>query len=76
MIDLLAAEIPNNKGHVIFLTATIGGAISDINNKNHTVVFTDTFPEGISVNMDIKSFYELWLSCLSAELETYEVEIH
>lgn len=69
MIELIAAEVPKGKGHVIFLTATIGGAITDINNKNQTIVFTDTFPDGIAIDMDIKAFYELWLSCLSVEVE-------
>ena len=69
MIELIVADIPKGKGHVILLTATIGGAITDINNPNQTIVFTDTFPDGIAIDMDIEEFYKLWFSSLSVEIE-------
>ena len=68
MIDLMGVKIPNG-GHAIFLTATIGGAHSDINNKQRTVVYTDCFMEGITIDMPIEEFYTLWMTCLLSDYE-------
>jgi hypothetical protein len=72
MIDIMAVKLP--KGDAIILTAEIGAAVSDLNNPNFTVVYTDTFPEGITINMQISDFYELWLGCLMSDIELVDIE--
>lgn len=72
MIDLMTVKLP--KGEAILLTAEIGAAVSDINNANFTVVYTDTFREGVTVDMPIADFYELWLGCLVSDVELIEIE--
>ena len=61
---LIAAELPKDQGMVVFLPATIGGCISDISNKDQTVVYTDTFPEGVTVAMPVSDFVEAWHTSL------------
>lgn len=46
--------------HVTFLTYTIGGAMSNPANPEWTDVFTDTFPNGVTVDMNIKNFNKAW----------------
>lgn len=72
MIDLMTVKLP--KGGAILLTAEIGAAISDINNSAHTIIYTDTFRDGITVDMPIADFYDLWLGCLMSEIELVEIE--
>jgi len=72
MIDLMAVKLP--KGDAIILTAEIGAAVSDINNANFTVIYTDTFREGLTIAMPIAKFYDLWLGCLMSEIELIEIE--
>jgi len=72
MIDLMTVKLP--KGEAILLTAEIGAAVSDLNNPNFTVVYTDTFREGVTVDMPISEFYELWLGCLVSDVELIEIE--
>ena len=64
---LIAAELPKDKGMVVFLPATIGGCITDISDKNHTVVYTDTFPDGVTVAMPVSDFVEAWQTALFFE---------
>lgn len=79
MIPLIAAGTPGG-GKVALLTSTIGGVISDIRNAKHCVVYTDTFPDGITVDMPIEEFYDVWLGSLLSELEVVEIsaptEVH
>ena len=72
MIDLMTVKLP--KGEAILLTAEIGAAVSDLNNSNHTIIYTDTFREGITINMPIAEFYDLWLGCLVSDVELIEIE--
>lgn len=64
MMMLIAAKLPKNQGMVVFLPETIGGCITDISNASHTVVYTDTFPEGVTVDMVIQEFCEAWQTAL------------
>lgn len=72
MIDIMAVKLP--KGDAIILTAEIGAAVSDLNNPNFTVIYTDTFSEGITIAMPISEFYELWLGCLMSDIELVDIE--
>lgn len=71
MIDLMSLDLP--QGRAILLTAEIGAALSDLSNPKHTVVYTDTFPDGLAVKMPIDAFFELWESCLSEGSDTIEI---
>ena len=73
MIDLMAVKLP--KGDALILTAEIGAAVSDINNAKFTVIYTETFPEGITIAMPISKFYELWIECLISDVELIEIEL-
>lgn len=69
---LIAAPLPKDKGIVVFLPATIGGCVTDIANSKHTVVYTDTWPEGVTIAMDTQEFASHWQTALA--LEDYEIE--
>lgn len=71
MIDLMGLPLP--KGNVIILTATIGGATSNVHNLKHTDVYTDFFPEGITVAVPIEEFYDIWIGHLLADLTLEEI---
>ena len=71
MIDLMALPLP--KGKAIILTVTIGGATSNVHNPKHTDVYTDFFPEGITVAVPIEEFYDIWIGHLLADLDLEEV---
>jgi len=70
---LIAGKLPKKKGMVVFLPSTIGGCITDITNQENTVVYTDTFPNGVTIEMPITDFAEAWHTALM--FEDYEVEI-
>jgi hypothetical protein len=69
----MGVRLPNG-GNAIFLTATIGGAHSDITDESLTIVYTDTFSSGITVAMPIEEFYTLWMTCLLSDYEVEDVE--
>ena len=69
---LIAAELPENDGIVVFLPATIGGCITDKFNKDNTVVYTDTFPDGITIKMHLDDFASCWQNALALEDMTIE----
>jgi hypothetical protein len=69
---LIAAELPDKDGAVVFLPATIGGCITDKFNKQHTVVYTDTFPDGITIKMQLDDFASCWQNALALEDMTIE----
>jgi hypothetical protein len=71
MIELMGVKLP--KGEAILLTAEVGGAVSDLSNPKLTVVYTDTFSEGITINMPISEFFDLWMACLMTDLEVVEI---
>lgn len=60
---LIACRLPKY-GAVVFYPATIGGCVTDLSNKNHTVVYTDTFPDGVTVDMTIEEFSSIWQNAL------------
>lgn len=64
---LIACPLPQSAGTVVFYPATIGGCITDIGNENHTVVYTDTFPDGVTVDMDVEEFSGAWQQALLME---------
>jgi uncharacterized membrane protein len=72
MIPLIGVKLP--KGNGILLTATISGATTSLTNPSHTDVYTDGFPNGITIDMPIEEFYDLWLSSLESEIEWMETE--
>jgi len=67
MMMLIAAKLPQKQGMVVFLPATIGGCITDITNEENTVVYTDTFPDGVTIEMPISDFIEAWQTALFFE---------
>jgi hypothetical protein len=75
MIPLIGVKLPN--GNAVLLTSTIGGATTNIKNNNQTDVYTDTFPEGLTIDMTLEDFYDLWLASLVTEIhvteKTYEM---
>lgn len=73
MIDLMGVKLPSG-GHAILLTATIGGAHTDINNQKRTIVYTDCFSEGLAIDMPVEEFYTLWMTCLVTDYELVDVE--
>lgn len=66
-------EVPLPSGKALFLTTTIAGAHTNLAKPTHTDVYTDSFPEGITIAMDIEEFAELWEEALEVEEEiTFE----
>ena len=49
-------EVPLPSGKALFLTTTIAGAHTNLTQPKHTDVYTDSFPEGITIAMDIDGF--------------------
>ena len=70
MIPLIRVELPDGEG--VFLTSTIGGATTNTKNKKQTDVYTDTFPNGITVDMPLEEFYALWFTSVVTELSIVE----
>jgi|TARA_R100001463_G_scaffold7902_1_gene24841 hypothetical protein len=70
MIPLIGVKLPS--GNAVLLTSTIGGATTNTKNIKQTDVYTDTFPEGITIDMPLEEFYEVWLTSLVTELEIKE----
>lgn len=70
MIPLMGVKLPN--GNAVLLTSTVGGATTNTQNPKQTDVYTDTFPNGITVDMPLEDFYDLWLASLVTELEIKE----
>ena len=68
MIPVFKISIPGG-GDAMLLTETIGGATTNPKNKKQTDVYTDTFPEGITVDMQIDDFFDLWMTCYNTEIE-------
>jgi hypothetical protein len=68
---LISAKLPT-KGQVVFLPATIGGAHTNTANLSHTDVYTDTFPDGVTINMTIDDFISAWQTALF--FEEHEIE--
>mgnify|MGYP005990373789 CR=1 FL=1 len=62
-------EVPLPKGSALFLTTTIAGAHTNLANGKHTDVYTDSFPEGITIAMHLDAFAELWEEALEEEAE-------
>lgn len=67
MIPVFKVDLP--KGEALLLTATIGGATTNPTHPNQTDVYTDTFPEGLTIKMPIDEFFDLWMTCYNTELE-------
>lgn len=62
-------EVPLPKGSALFLTSTIAGAHTNLSNAKQTDVYTDSFPDGITIDMEINAFGELWEEALEEEEE-------
>jgi|DEB0MinimDraft_4_1074332.scaffolds.fasta_scaffold167609_1 hypothetical protein len=71
---LIAAELPKNKGMVVFLVSTIGGCMTNASNPKETDVYTDNFPEGVTVDVEIDRFAEMWQTALSVGEIEIEIE--
>lgn len=70
---LLGCPLPHKKGHVIFLSTDIGGAITNTSNAQYTDVYSTSFPSGVTVAVPVDRFYNIWQSSLMVE-EEEEVE--
>ena len=57
---LLGCPLPHKKGHVVFLSTDIGGAITNSTNADYTDVYSDTFPQGVTIAVPVDDFYKLW----------------
>jgi|TARA_B100000085_G_C18555035_1_gene517373 hypothetical protein len=68
-------KVPMGKGQIALLTETIGGAMSNSTSPELTDVYTDTFPDGVTVDITINDFVKIWLTCYCCELEELEGEI-
>ncbi len=68
-------KMPMGKGEIALLTATIGGAMSNSTNLELTDVYTDSFPDGVTVDVPISEFVKVWLTCYCCELEELEEEM-
>jgi|TARA_A100000171_G_C2136915_1_gene151014 hypothetical protein len=75
MIPIIGVKLPI--GNAVLLTSTIGGATTNTKNNKQTDVYTDTFPEGLTIDMTLEDFYDLWLASLVTEVhvteKTYEM---
>jgi hypothetical protein len=75
MIPIIGVKLPI--GSAVLLTSTIGGATTNTKNNKQTDVYTDTFPEGLTIDMTLEDFYDLWLASLVTEVhvteKTYEM---
>ena len=75
MIPIIGVKLP--VGSAVLLTSTIGGATTNTKNNKQTDVYTDTFPEGLTIDMTLEDFYDLWLASLVTEVyvteKTYEM---
>jgi hypothetical protein len=75
MIPIIGVKLP--VGNAVLLTSTIGGATTNTKNNKQTDVYTDTFPEGLTIDMTLEDFYDLWLASLVTEVhvteKTYEM---
>ena len=75
MIPIIGVKLP--VGSAVLLTSTIGGAATNTKNNKQTDVYTDTFPEGLTIDMTLEDFYDLWLASLVTEVhvteKTYEM---
>jgi len=75
MIPIIGVKLP--VGSAVLLTSTIGGAKTNTKNNKQTDVYTDTFPEGLTIDMTLEDFYDLWLASLVTEVhvteKTYEM---
>ena len=70
MIPIIGVKLPN--GNAVLLTSTIGGATTNTKNIKQTDVYTDTFPEGLTIDMTLEDFYDLWLGSLVTEIQVTE----
>jgi len=75
MIPIIGVKLP--VGSAVLLTTTIGGATTNTKKNKQTDVYTDTFPEGLTIDMTLEDFYDLWLASLVTEVhvteKTYEM---
>ena len=72
MIPLMRAKLPS--GEAVFLTLTIGGVTTNVHNPKHTDVYSDAFPDGITVAMTIDEFCDLWMGHLVGDIDKDEDE--
>ena len=76
MIELMKVPIPN--GEAIILTATIGGAITNTQRKDWSDIYTDTFPEGLTITLNLEDFMAVWMTCLISDYDDIDTsnEVH
>jgi len=73
---LIGCPLPHKKGHVIFLSNDIGGAITNTSNHEYTDVYSDTFPSGVTIAVPVDKFYALWQAAIHAgEGDDIEIEV-
>ena len=72
MIPLLGVKLP--EGDAILLTETIVAATTNLKNPKHTDVYTTYIPSGLTVDMTLSKFWDLWLDALVNDLDIIEVD--
>ena len=68
-------KMPMGNGDIAILTYTISAAMPNRSDSSLTDVYTDTFTEGITVDVPLSDFIKVWLPCLCCELEELEGEL-
>lgn len=68
-------KMPMGSGDIAILTSTISAAMPNKSDPSLTDVYTDTFTDGITVDVPLTDFIKVWLTCLCCELEELEGEM-
>jgi len=73
MIPVFKVPLPE-KGHALIVTQGVAGATTSLTNDNHTDIYTEAFPTGITIDMKIDDFLEMWLNCVNCDPDDIEEE--
>ena len=73
MIPVFKVPLPK-QGHALLLTQGVAGATTNINNPGHTDIYTDAFPTGITIDMKIDDFLQVWITCVNCDPDDVEEE--
>lgn len=68
-------KVPMGEGEIAILTSTISAAMPNRSKPELTDVYTDTFTEGVTVDVPLRDFVKVWLTCLCCDLEELEGEM-
>ena len=68
MIPVFKVPLPK-VGHALVITEGVAGATTNIQNPKHTDIYTNAFPDGLTIDLDIDAFLQLWISCFQLDKE-------